>query len=433
MGKIRVNKSILWVIVIMIFLLMIAPPPQGLSVPGWRAIIIFLVIITMWITEVVPLPVTALLAVILQPLLGVADGIQAFSAFGSSAVFLILSAGLVSSHLDKRIAYMAIRRSRNSGIALFGVIVVTAFLSMIMSNTATVLLMIPIVLTLCRKAGLNRKAFLLATAFSANIGGVGTLVGTPPNVIAAEALGWGFLDWMLVGFPFAVMMLPLLYVSLVIVYKPHKVIHKDVLHRIENLGPLNAREKKTAGIIAITFILWVTSPVHGIPAAAVGLLGGFMMLILVYNWSFLESHTNWGVIILIGGAISLANALTSSGAAEWISSGFLTLTGLTNPILIAFFFALFAMAITQSIQNTATTGMLAPILLGVMSGLGISSPGIIVIPVIASSMTFLLPPGTAPNAIVHGTGHISSREMFRAGMLPTVFAIMLLLVYSFIL
>lgn len=431
------NKIIVWIIISFIFILLTQPPPSGLTLQGWHAIILFLVIITMWATEVVPLPVAALFAIILQPVLGITNAGQALSAFGSSAVFLILAgfllgAGLVKTHLDKRIAYRALRMSRNSGIALLGVILVTAFLSMIMSNTATVLLMLPIVLTLCNKAGLNRKAFLLATAYSANVGGVGLLVGTPPNVIAAEALGWGFFEWMLVGLPFALMMLPLLYISLLIVYRPHRVIHRDVLNRLEHLGPLSGPEKKCAGIILATLLLWITSPIHGISAAIVGLVGGFLMFLFIYDWRFLEKHTNWGVIILIGGAISIANALASSGAAEWIAQCFLSTTGLTNPVMIAFGFAVLAIAITQTIQNTATSGMLAPILVGVMSGLGVTSPGILVIPIIASSMTFLLPPGTAPNAIVHGTGYIRNRDMIRAGIIPTLFALVLLLFYSFI-
>jgi sodium-dependent dicarboxylate transporter 2/3/5 len=431
------RKSLVWLIIILIFFLLTLPPPAGLPVQGWRAIILFLAVITMWATEVVPLPVAALFAVLMQPVLGVADTGQALSAFGSSAVFLILAgfllgAGLVRSHLDRRIAYMAIRLSRNSGIALLGVILVTAFLSMLMSNTATVLLMVPIVITLCKKAGLSTKAFLLATAYSANVGGVGLLVGTPPNVIAAEALGWGFLEWMYVGLPFALLMLPMLYISLLIVYRPHKPISRSVLEKLEHLGPMSQLEKRAAGVILATLILWITSPLHGISAAAVGLIGGFLMFLLVYDWRFLEKHTNWGVIILIGGAISLAGALSSTGAAAWIAQGFLSFTGLTNPVLIAFGFAVLAIAITQTIQNTATAGMLVPILVGVTAGLGIASPAIVVIPVIASSMTFLLPPGTAPNAIVHGTGRIRNRDMLRAGVLPTMFALALLLFYSFI-
>ena len=431
------RKSLVWLIIILIFLLIAMPPPAGLTVQGWYAIILFLAVITMWATEVVPLPVAALFAVLMQPVLGVADTGQALSAFGSSAVFLILAgfllgAGLVKSHLDRRIAYRAIMMSRNSGIALLGVIIVTAFLSMLMSNTATVLLMVPIVMTLCNKAGLNTKAFLLATAYSANVGGVGLLVGTPPNVIAAEALGWGFIEWMYVGLPFVLLMIPFLYISLVIVYRPHKTISRSVIERLENLGPMSSSEKKAALVILATLALWVSSPIHGISAAAVGLIGGFLMFLLVYDWRFLERHTNWGVIILIGGAISLASALSSSGAAAWIAQGFLSFTGITNPVLIAFGFALLAIVITQTIQNTATAGMMVPILVGVMSGLGVTSPGIVVIPVIACSMTFLLPPGTAPNAIVHGTGSIRNRDMLRAGALPTLFALALLLLYSFI-
>lgn len=431
------RKKVVWVVIALLFSLLLLPPLHGLSPQGWYAIVIFLVIITMWATEVVPLPVAAILAIILQPLLGVADAGQALSAFGSSAVFLILSgfllgAGLVKSGLDDRIAYFAIKRCRNSGIALLGIILVTAFLSMLMSNTATVLLMIPIVLKLVRKAGLNKKAFLLSTAYAANVGGVGMLVGTPPNVIASEALGWGFLEWMMVGLPFALLMLPMLYISMVIVYRPHRVIHADVLHRLVHLGSMKPLEKRCAGVIILTLALWVTSPFHGIPAPIVGLIGGFIMMLMVYDWRFLERHTNWGVIILIGGAISLANALSSSGAAFWLAGGFLSFTGLQSPVLIAFGFALFAMAITQTIQNTATTAMMTPILVGVMAGLGVTSPAILVIPVIATSMTFLLPPGTAPNAIVHGTGHINTREMVKAGALPTLFSIILLLAYSFL-
>jgi sodium-dependent dicarboxylate transporter 2/3/5 len=433
----KANRPMVWILVGLIFLLILIPPPPGLSIQGWRAIVLFLVIVVMWATEVVSLPVTALFALILQPLLGVADAGQALSAFGSNVIFLILTgfllgAGLVKTGLDKRIAYRAIRMSRNSSIALLGVILVTAMLSMLMSNTATVLLMLPIVLTLVHKAKLNRKAFLLAMAYAANIGGVGMLVGTPPNVIASDALGWGFFEWMMVGLPFALLMLPLLYISMVIVYRPHKVIHKTVLNKLEHLGPISGSEKRCIGIILITLGLWVTSPIHGLSAAIVGLVGGFLMFALVYDWRFLERHTNWGVIILIGGAISVANALSSSGAAAWIVQGFLGMSGITNPILIAFGFAVFAMAITQVIQNTATTAMLAPILVGIMASLGVTSPGILVIPVIASSMTFLLPPGTAPNAIVHGTGHIRNRDMIRAGILPTMFALTLLLFYSFL-
>ncbi len=427
-------KALVWVLVFFFLLMVFIPPPPGLSPQGWNAIVIFLVIATLWVTEAIPIAVAAIFAVILQPILFVSTPLEALSAFGSSAVFLILAGfmlgiGLMRTGLDKRIAYMAIRASDNPKVTLFGVMAVTAILSMIMSNTATVLLMLPIIITLCEKSKLSKKLFLLAVAYAANVGGVGLLVGTPPNVIAAEALGWGFFEWMLVGLPFAIITIPLVYLSLLIMYKPHKKARSVVLG-LKDLGPLSKKEKTCAAIIMITMALWITSPLHGISAAMVGLFGGFLMLVFVYDWGFFQSNTSWSVIFLMGGAISLANALTATGASLWMAQNFLLITGLTDPVMIAFGLALLAVGLTQFIQNTATAGMLVPILMGISAGLG-GSPGLVVIPVIATSMTFLLPPGTAPNAIVHGAG-VSSKEMFRAGIVPTILALGVLLVYAYI-
>jgi sodium-dependent dicarboxylate transporter 2/3/5 len=427
-------KALAWIPVLFFLLMVFLPPPPGLSPQGWNAIVIFLVIATLWVTEVIPIAVAAIFAVILQPILFVSTPMEALSAFGSSAVFLILAGfmlgiGLMRTGLDRRIAYMAIRASDNPKVTLFGVMAVTAILSMIISNTATVLLMLPIIITLCEKSKLSRKAFLLAVAYAANVGGVGLLVGTPPNIIAAEALGWGFFEWMLVGLPFAIITIPMVYLSLLVMYKPHKRKSSVVLG-LKDPGPLSRKEKTCATIIIITMALWITSPLHGISAAMVGLFGGFLMLVFVYDWGFFQSNTSWSVIFLMGGAISLANALTATGASSWMAQNFLLITGLTDPVMIAFGLALLAVGLTQFIQNTATAGMLVPILMGISAGLG-GSPGLVVIPVIATSMTFLLPPGTAPNAIVHGAG-VSSREMARAGIVPTILALGVLLVYAYV-
>lgn len=430
----KARKLAVWVLICVFLLLVFLPPPPGLTPQGWSAIVIFLVIATLWVTEVIPIAAAAIFAVILQPVLFVSTPVEALSAFGSSAVFLILAGfmlgiGLMSTGLDKRIAYMAIRASDDPKVTLFGVMAVTAVLSMIMSNTATVLLMLPIIITLCEKAKLSKKLFLLAVAYAANVGGVGLLVGTPPNVIAAEALGWGFLEWMVVGLPFAIITIPLVYLSLLVMFKPHKKVRNVVLG-LKDLGPLSMKEKMCALIIIITMVLWITSPVHGISAAIIGLMGGFLMFVFVYDWRFFRNRMNWAVIFLIGGAISLANALTATGASSWMAQNFLLITGLTDPVMIAFGLALLAVGLTQFIQNTATAGMLVPILVGISASIG-GSPGLVVIPVIATSMTFLLPPGTAPNAIVHGAG-ISSREMARAGIMPTILALGVLLVYAYL-
>jgi len=274
---------------------------------------------------------------------------------------------------------------------------------------------------------LNNEAILLGIAYAANIGGVGILIGTPPNIIGAGALGWNFYDWMVASLPFALIMLVLLYVSFMIYFRPkHEKIKK---HLIQDLGPMKKEEKITAAIIVLTLILWVTSPIHNIPTIAIGLVGGLLMFLFVYDWRYFEKKTHWGIIILIAGAVSLGWALQTTGAAEWIALGYLNLTGLTAPALIAFSFVLLCMFITQFIQNTATAAMFVPVLVGLSQTLGIPAE-VLVLPVVwAVSMTFLMPPGTAPNAIVHSIGKIKTKEMLRVGIIPTIFALCLLFLY----
>ena len=428
------KKSHLWLPIIAIFILMLGwPAPAGLSLLGWRAIAIFVLVVMLWVTELVPLPVAAILGGVLQPLLGIATVTGALAGFASSSVFLILAgfiiaAGLVKTGLDRRIAYSFVGISKKPERILLGFILATGILSMIISNTATVLLMLPIAITIAAKTGLDRKMLLLAAAFAANIGGVGLLVGTPPNVMAAGAVGWGFYDWMWIGLPFAFVMLFGLWICFSIQFKPHRVKKAEAM---EKLGHMKKSEKKCAFVIALTLALWVTEPIHGIDSVVIGLTGGLLMFILLFDWRFFEKETDWGSIILIGGAISIANALAATGAASWIAGGFLSGTGFTNPLLIVFGFCMMAMVVTQFIQNTATAGMFIPVLVGVAQQTGMSPASTVILPAIAVSMTFLLPPGTAPNAIVHGKG-VSTREMFRAGILPTLVSIVLLLGFTFL-
>jgi len=435
MLKINRKKLFVWALVLAVLIgFLVTPAPAGLTMQGWLSIGIFLVTIILWATEVIPLAVTAILSIVLQMLLGVATPQGALSGFGSSAIFLILSgfllaAGLIKSGLDERIAHKALKISRNPNVILLVIILITAVLSMLISNTATVLLLLPVILIMVRKSGLDKRVFLLGLAYAANVGGVGFLIGTPPNVIAAEALGWNFMDWMIVGLPFMLIMLPLLFLSLVIFFRPHKKVSRKAFDKIKASGPMQRSEKVCIGVILFTLTLWMTSPFHGIPSVAIGLIGGLLMFLLLYDWRFFQRNTNWGVIILIGGAISLGNVLSSTGAAAWLADGFLATTGFTNPMLITFSFAILAMVVTQFIQNTATAGIITPILIGLAGALGVAPASILIVPILATSMTFLMPPGTAPNAIVHGAG-IRTKDMIKAGILPTIMAVIVLFIFS---
>ncbi len=423
---------VILLLVVYLFVLSNGLFPQGLGFGGFTALMIFLVTIYLWATEMLPLPVTSFIAVLLLAGSGAVTLPQSLYGFGSTVVFLIivgffLAAGLTKSGLDKRIAFAILRRSHSERKVLFGMMIMTAFLSMIISNTTSVLLMVPIAMHVMYQVRMNREALLLGIAYAANIGGAGLLIGTPPNILGAEAIGWGFYEWMVAAFPFALVMIVLLYVSFLIYFKPSD--HEIRKHLLKDLGPVTGKEKRAAAVILITLILWITTPVHNLHAIIVGLIGGLLMFVFVYDWRYFERRTHWGTIMLIAGAVSLGKALEVTGAAQWIAENYLAFTGFTSPVLIAFSFVILSLVITQFIQNTATAAMMVPVLMGLSSTLGIPEAMLIVPVILGVSMTFLMPPGTAPNAIVHGVGKIKTKEMFRAGLIPTVFAVIVLFVY----
>ncbi len=430
----RPVKSLPILILLLVYLFAIYSNtiPAGLGYEGFTVMMIFIATVYLWATEILPLAATAFLAIMLLAVSGSVSVVDSLYGFGSPVVFLIiigffLAVGLRKSGLDKRIAYTLLKRSHSEHAVLISVIVVTGLLSMLISNTTATLLMIPIVFHIMHQVKLNNKALLLGVAFAANIGGAGLLIGTPPNIIGAEALGWNFYNWMLISLPFSLIMLALLYVSFMIYFKPeHQKIKK---HLIQELGPMKKEEKITAAVVIITLLLWITSPIHNIPTVGIGLIGGLLMFLFIYDWKYFEKKTHWGTIVLIAGAVSLGWALQTTGAAEWIALGYLGLTGLTSPVLIAFSFVILCLVITQFIQNTATAAMFVPVLAGLSGTIGVPAE-ILIIPVVwAVSMTFLMPPGTAPNAIVHGIGKIKTSEMIKAGIIPTIFALIVLFLY----
>ncbi len=431
-GEFWKAAPLLFIVIFYSWILTAGLLPAGLGVQGFTAVMIFLATVYLWATEMIPLPVTAFLSVMLLAVSGSVGLPDALYGFGSSVVFIIitgffLSAGLMKSGLDRRIAFAILRKSRSENSVFIGLIIITAFLSMIISNTTTTLLMVPIAIHIMHRVRMNKECLLLGIAYAANIGGAGLLVGTPPNMIAVEALGWGFFEWMVAALPFTLMMLVMLYVSFVIYFRPKHVRIRS--HLVEDLGPVSKEEKVTASIIILTILLWLTSPIHNIPAVAVGLFAGILMLLFVYGWKYFEKRTHWGTIFLIAGAVSLGHSLEVTGAAGWMADSFLAITGFTSPVLIAFSFVLFSLAITQFIQNTATAAMMTPVLIGLSGPLGIPATVMVVPVILGVSMTFLMPPGTAPNAIVHGVGKVKTREMIKAGALPTVFAVILMFTY----
>ncbi|MEA3430861.1 MAG: SLC13 family permease [Nanoarchaeota archaeon] len=422
-------------LLLFILLYFIIPTPVGLTTNGWKALIIFLIAVYLWATETINISITAILAIFLLLFTGAVKPLQAFSGFSSSALFLVIigflmAFGLTASGLDKRISNYFLKHCKKESTIMLGIILITAFLSMIMTNTTTTLLMLPIVARIASKSKIKKVSLFIITAFSANIGGIGFLIGTPPNIIAAEALNLNFNQWFIIGFPFMIVMLALLYLSFRIQFKPRK---KYLKIKTEKLKEFSKKEKTASIIILLTLILWFTTSLHNISTITIGLLGGLLLLLTTYTWKYFTKNTDWGVIFLVGGAISLGHALESTGAALWVAQNVLSVTGLQSPLWISFGFVVISLLITQFIQNTATAAIMAPVLVGIAASMGIAPSALVIPMAIGVSMAFLLPSATAPNAIVFGKAKIKVKEMARLGLLPTLFSLVALFVLCWIL
>ncbi|MBW3003006.1 SLC13 family permease [Candidatus Woesearchaeota archaeon] len=421
--------------VLFFILLYFLVQPSGLSPAAWKAIIIFLITAYLWATETINIAITAIAVIFMLMLTGTVSPLEALSGFGSSALFLVIigfliAFGLMASGLDKRIANYFLKHCKKESTILLGIIGITALLSMIMTNTTTTLLMLPIVARIANKTKMSKVPLFIITAFSANIGGIGLLIGTPPNIIAADVLQLNFNQWFIVGFPFMLVMLGLLYLSFYLYFKPRS---KCIKIRTKKLPKISKKEKTASIIILATLALWFTSPLHNISTITIGLLGGLALLLTVYDWKYFAKKTDWGVVFLVGGAISLGYALQTTGAALWLAQSFLTITGLQSPLWIAFGFVVLSLLITQFIQNTATAAIMAPVLVGIATGIGVAPAALVIPMAIGVSMAFMLPSATAPNAIAFNKANIKIKDMAKLGLLPTALALCSLFVLCWIL
>ena len=404
--------------------------PQGAPIAGALAVTLFAAVL--WVTEALPLPVTALLIPVGLASVGVFEARDAYTSFGSSVLFLVLggyalavavAANGVDRWLARRILSMA--GSRTIGL-LIALMVTSALLSMLISNTATTALLLPVALGILRRhhadANLSRL-LLLGVAYGASIGGVATLIGSAPNAIAAGLLEIGFLEWLTYGLPVS---LTMLMVAIPILWWTYRPEQKQITLTFGEETPLTASGKRTLAVVGITLLLWLIGPALAkllqLPpalfssAAVAGIAVALLMLTRCANWQTLEKGVHWGVLMLLGGGLTLGRGLTVSGAADWLA-GLLT-SSVGNLPLFALLLILVTIGVfaTELISNTAVTAKLAPILMGVALQLGLEADSLVVPVAIATSMAFMLPVATPPNALVHASGHVAQRDMMRAGL-----------------
>ena len=399
-------------------------------------------IAVLWLTEALHVTVTAILVPIMAIVFGVFNTQTALNNFANSIIFLFLggfalAAAMHRQGLDKVIADKVLIMARGKmSVAVFMLFGVTAALSMWISNTATAAMMLPLVLGVLSKVDKDRGHstyvfVLLGIAYSASIGGIATIVGSPPNAIAAAEVGLLFTDWMKFGAPTAAIMLPIAITILYFALKP------DLNGEFElNYEPVTWDKGKvvTLGIFALTVFCWIFSkPVNA-------MLGGFASfdtlvalgaIVLVnfarvVHWKDVEKTADWGVLLLFGGGICLSNVLKQTGTSVFLANELSALISHLGLFFIVFVIAVFVVFLTEFASNTASAALLIPVFASVAEAFGISPVILSVLIAIAASCAFMLPVATPPNAIVFASGHIKQSEMMRVGMMLNIACIGLL-------
>jgi len=445
--------------------LFVAPVPEGLDTAAWRTAAVGVLMALWWITEAIPIAATALVPLVLFPLLGITDIRGAAQPYADPLIFLFLGGFLIAQamqawRLHRRIALGIVQwvGTRPRSIVI-GFILASAFLSMWVSNTATALMMLPIGLSIIdfardrledRGEALSPHfglVLILSIAYACNVGGTGTLIGTPPNALLAgffsQSYGVevGFARWMLIGVPLVVVSLPLLYFVLTWVYP----IELDELpggaqvieQEWENLGRMSVAETRVAVVFGLTALLWMTRPllsdmVPGLSDAGIAMGAGLILFVLpagtenraLLVWNDAEG-VPWGVLILFGGGLSLASAISDTGLAKWIGQSVNVLSGWPIPVVLICTVALIVF-LTEITSNTATTAAFLPILGAVALGFG-ENPFLLTIPAaLGASCAFMLPVATPPNAIVYGSGVLTIPQMSRVGVWVNLLFIVLI-------
>ncbi len=453
---------------------LVLPTPDNMNPLAMRALAVSALMAIFWVTEAIPVFVTSFLPIALYPILGVLNSKQIAASYGHHIVLLIIGAFFVAKAIEtnglhKRIALTTIKlvgTSRQKIILSF--MIATSILSMWTSNNSTTLMMLPIglaIITREKKLGADIKGFapalMLCIAYSASIGGTGTLIGTPPNLlfisiveeIFPKAPRLVFIDWLMIGLPFVIIFIPITWGYLIKFFSIGGTLKgsSDIIRKeYQSLGPMSIGEKRVAAIIflyALGFVFrgqWSSligaesfvkdSTVAFFTALALFMIPsgrenkkGFSSRLL--DWKDAKDIP-WGIAYLIGGGLAMASAFSNSGLIIWISD-VVDLEGV--PILIVLTFVVGGMVfLTEINSNAATTAVFLPILAG-LSKAGGFHPYLLMIPAtIAASCAFMLPSGTGPNASVMASDHITIPEMSRAGFGLNILVIITILVVLYV-
>ena len=438
---------------------------QGLPDDAIRILAAAAWMLVWWIAEAVPLGVTSVLPMVLFPAMGIASIAETTAPYGSHYVFLFMGGFLIALALErwdlhKRFALSVLAMAGgNPRWLIAGFMAATAALSMWISNTATTLMMLPIALSVLHKVDAKAHpnfalALLLGTAYSANLGGIATLIGTPPNVAMAGVLEdqfnieIPFLEWTLMALPFSVLMLFIVYGLLTRVLTPVSKGslsqgHDEIRSEFTALGPWKRAERRVAGVFAVTGLLWVGRrwlvDWTGLEMndTTIAMAAGVSLFLIpsaehqserLLSWRDTR-NLPWDILLLFGGGLTLARALAEAEVLTMVAESLAAWDGVSQGVLVLLFAGV-ALLLTEVMSNLALTVVMVPIVGQIALAWGVN-PMLLVIPVtIASSCAFMLPMATPPNAIIFGSQRISMKEMASVGLVLNVIAAVLAWVWG---
>ena len=447
---------------------------EGLSSQAITVIALAAWMVCWWITEAVSISVTALLPLVIFPLFDIMSMNEVGANYGSSIVFLffggfVLALALEKVNLHKRIALTIIHKTGTTpNRVILGFMLATAFMSMWISNTASTVVMLPIALSviqlLVQSDGVFTKeerhfslSVMLGIAFSANAGGIATVIGTPPNSVLIGLLEneynmeISFLKWMIIGLPFSATMIGIIYFVLTRWMFPNKGIkfassNALISQKLADLGPTSPREKHVLRIFAVTVFLWVfrtlinsffpslglsdTMISVGCAIALFSIPHQFKQGVFILKWED-TSRLAWGILILFGGGLALAKGMSTTGIVSLITDGIANAN--LNELLTVSLLILLMLFMTELMSNVALVAVLAPVVAGIAIGLEIPLLYLLIPVTMASSCAFMLPMATPPNAIVFASGYVKVAQMARVGIFINLIAVVLLiLMYRFV-
>lgn len=449
-------------------IMLIIQPPVGLSPEGWKVCALAVWMALWWISEAMPLPVTSLLPIIILPTLGIFSLKQTLEPFSSSIIYLffggfVLSTAMQKWNLHLRIALLALKLCGSGAKGMLAVfMLVTCFLAMWVSNTATTIMMLPMavsIASLLAKKGeemqqnMLAKALVLGVAYSAVIGGLGTFVGTPTNAILQGHMErtYGYkldlVEWMMFGVPVMLVLFALAWALLCRVFLKGYVMDgaKAIIAKeYTALGRMSRGEKIVATVFLLTVSLWVAGGVveKFLPVklddAVIAIFGAFLLFLIPTNIKKGEFTLNWkdtgtipwGVLVFFGGSLSLSAALTENGVTLWLSHILEALGQMEALVIITVVVALIIVA-SEMMSNVATITAFLPILSALSTALHVNPLLLLVPATMAASCGFTLPGASAPNALAYGTGYIKVSDMTKTGLIMDSVALLVIVAAAY--